>query len=184
MGRFKWVVNKDGMLHSWSIPSQSPGPSLPTTQQFQLLFLFLHRRPFNLGLHQQCRLSSHTHNALGSATPTKCPVMPLWSIMSKASLAAISFCFDLQPPYTDHRPPPTTFHPLSRELPLWPDPPNRSHCSSLPAPPASIEIKGYSHNSKVEVRENQDLQLKCIVANAKPAAQIVWYRGNVEYKPG
>ncbi|XP_017027880.1 nephrin isoform X1 [Drosophila kikkawai] len=51
------------------------------------------------------------------------------------------------------------------------------------SPPASIEIKGYSHNSKVEVRENQDLQLKCIVANAKPAAQIVWYRGNVEYKP-
>ncbi|XP_017106061.2 nephrin isoform X7 [Drosophila bipectinata] len=51
------------------------------------------------------------------------------------------------------------------------------------SPPASIEIKGYSHNSKVEVRENQDLQLKCIVSNAKPAAQIVWYRGNVEYKP-
>ncbi|XP_037713470.1 nephrin isoform X2 [Drosophila subpulchrella] len=51
------------------------------------------------------------------------------------------------------------------------------------SPPASIEIKGYNHNSKVEVRENQDLQLKCIVANAKPAAQIVWYRGNVEYKP-
>ncbi|KAL7737125.1 hypothetical protein ACLKA6_005337 [Drosophila palustris] len=51
------------------------------------------------------------------------------------------------------------------------------------SPPASIEIKGYSHNSKVEVRENQDLTLKCIVANAKPEAQIVWYRGNVEYKP-
>ncbi|XP_046865422.1 nephrin isoform X1 [Drosophila willistoni] len=51
------------------------------------------------------------------------------------------------------------------------------------SPPSSIEIKGYSHNSKVEVRENQDLQLKCIVANAKPAAQIVWYRGNTEYKP-
>ncbi|XP_017836908.1 nephrin isoform X1 [Drosophila busckii] len=51
------------------------------------------------------------------------------------------------------------------------------------SPPSSIEIKGYSHNSKVEVRENQDLSLKCIVANAKPAAQIVWYRGNVEYKP-
>ncbi|XP_030388023.1 nephrin, partial [Scaptodrosophila lebanonensis] len=51
------------------------------------------------------------------------------------------------------------------------------------SPPASIEIKGYSHNSKVEVRENQDLALKCIVANAKPAAQIIWYRGNVEYKP-
>lgn len=52
------------------------------------------------------------------------------------------------------------------------------------APPASIEIQGYSHNSKVEVRENQDLTLTCIVSNAKPAAEIKWYRGHVEYKPG
>ncbi|XP_075165766.1 nephrin adhesion molecule sticks and stones isoform X1 [Haematobia irritans] len=51
------------------------------------------------------------------------------------------------------------------------------------SPPSSIEIKGYENNAKVEVRENQDLSLKCVVSNAKPAAQIVWYRGNVEYKP-
>lgn len=52
------------------------------------------------------------------------------------------------------------------------------------APPSSIEIQGYSHNSKVEVRENQDLTLTCIVSNSKPAAEIKWYRGHVEYKPG
>jgi len=52
------------------------------------------------------------------------------------------------------------------------------------APPSSIQIEGYAHSSKVEVRENQDLTLKCIVSNAKPAAQIVWYRKNVEYKGG
>ncbi|XP_065366924.1 nephrin isoform X1 [Calliphora vicina] len=51
------------------------------------------------------------------------------------------------------------------------------------SPPSSIEIKGYTNNAKVEVRENQDLTLKCIVSNSKPASQIVWYRGNVEYKP-
>ncbi|XP_073844761.1 nephrin adhesion molecule sticks and stones isoform X4 [Musca autumnalis] len=51
------------------------------------------------------------------------------------------------------------------------------------SPPSSIEIHGYENNAKVEVRENQDLTLKCVVSNAKPAAQIVWYRGNVEYKP-
>ncbi|XP_011296560.1 nephrin isoform X1 [Musca domestica] len=51
------------------------------------------------------------------------------------------------------------------------------------SPPSSIEIQGYENNAKVEVRENQDLTLKCVVSNAKPAAQIVWYRGNVEYKP-
>lgn len=54
----------------------------------------------------------------------------------------------------------------------------------IPAPPASIEIQGYSHNSKVEVRENQDLTLICTVADAKPAAQIQWFRSNVEFKPG
>lgn len=52
------------------------------------------------------------------------------------------------------------------------------------APPSSIEIQGYTHSSKVEVRENQDLTLTCIVANSKPAADIKWYRGHVEYKPG
>ncbi|XP_036330073.1 kin of IRRE-like protein 1 [Rhagoletis pomonella] len=52
------------------------------------------------------------------------------------------------------------------------------------SPPGFIEIQGYAHNSKVEVRENQDLSLNCILANAKPAAQIIWYRGNVEFKQG
>ncbi|XP_049307143.1 nephrin isoform X1 [Bactrocera dorsalis] len=52
------------------------------------------------------------------------------------------------------------------------------------APPGYIEIQGYTQNSKVEVRENQDLSLSCVVGNAKPAAQIIWFRGNVEYKEG
>ncbi|XP_055619098.1 nephrin isoform X2 [Toxorhynchites rutilus septentrionalis] len=50
------------------------------------------------------------------------------------------------------------------------------------SPPSSIEIQGYTHNSKVEVREGQDLTLTCVVANSKPVAQIVWYRGNSEFK--
>ncbi|XP_049547644.1 synaptogenesis protein syg-1-like [Anopheles darlingi] len=51
-------------------------------------------------------------------------------------------------------------------------------------PPTSIEIQGYGqHHAKVDVREGQDLTLTCIVPAAKPAAQIVWYRANVEYKP-
>uniref|UniRef100_A0A182Y6U2 Uncharacterized protein n=1 Tax=Anopheles stephensi TaxID=30069 RepID=A0A182Y6U2_ANOST len=50
------------------------------------------------------------------------------------------------------------------------------------APPSSIEIQGYNRNAKVEVREGQDLTLTCVVSNAKPVAQIVWYRGKTEYK--
>lgn len=52
------------------------------------------------------------------------------------------------------------------------------------APPTSIEIQGYQHNSKVEVHENQELTLTCIVSDAKPAAQIQWFRSNIEFKPG
>lgn len=37
-------------------------------------------------------------------------------------------------------------------------------------------------NNKVDVKENQDLLLSCIIANSKPAAEIKWYRGNVELK--
>lgn len=55
---------------------------------------------------------------------------------------------------------------------------------SLPAPPASIDIQGYAPNAKVEVRESQELTLTCVVAGAKPAAQIQWFRKNVEYRPG
>ncbi|XP_038107931.1 nephrin isoform X1 [Culex quinquefasciatus] len=50
------------------------------------------------------------------------------------------------------------------------------------SPPSSIEIQGFTHNAKVEVREGQDLTLTCVVANSKPVAQIVWTRGNIEYK--
>ncbi|KFB47304.1 AGAP010742-PA-like protein [Anopheles sinensis] len=50
------------------------------------------------------------------------------------------------------------------------------------SPPSSIEIQGYSRNAKVEVREGQDLSLTCVVSNAKPVAQIVWYRGKTEFK--
>lgn len=48
------------------------------------------------------------------------------------------------------------------------------------APPSSVEILDHRHNSKIEIKENQEFHLECRVRNAKPAAKIVWYRGNVE----
>jgi nephron len=57
------------------------------------------------------------------------------------------------------------------------------------APPSSIEIEASSHgvaitkqNNKVDVKENQDLMLTCIIANSKPAAEIKWYKGSTEVK--
>lgn len=37
-------------------------------------------------------------------------------------------------------------------------------------------------NNKLDVKENQDLILTCIVSNSKPAAVIKWYRGHAEIK--
>lgn len=48
------------------------------------------------------------------------------------------------------------------------------------APPSSVEILDHRHNSKLEIKENQEFHLECRVRNAKPAAKIVWYRGNIE----
>ncbi|KAL4706188.1 hypothetical protein ACJJTC_015056, partial [Scirpophaga incertulas] len=49
-------------------------------------------------------------------------------------------------------------------------------------PPNAVEITNHPHNSKLEVKESEDVSLECLVKNAKPAAKIVWYRGNVELK--
>ncbi|XP_066154012.1 nephrin isoform X2 [Euwallacea fornicatus] len=48
------------------------------------------------------------------------------------------------------------------------------------SPPSTVEILDHRHNSKIEIKENQEFNLECRVRNAKPAARIVWYRGNVE----
>lgn len=66
---------------------------------------------------------------------------------------------------------------------------NNASFVHLSAPPSSINIEASSYgvtvtkqNNKLDVKENQDLILTCIVANSKPAAEIRWYRGNAEIK--
>ncbi|XP_065200596.1 nephrin-like isoform X2 [Planococcus citri] len=50
------------------------------------------------------------------------------------------------------------------------------------SPPASIEMVGYRPNSTVEIHQNQELVLECLVKKSKPAAKIVWYRNSNELK--
>lgn len=52
----------------------------------------------------------------------------------------------------------------------------------FPAPPNAVEIVNHPHNQKLEVKEGEDVVLECQVKNAKPAAKIVWFRGNQEMK--
>ncbi|KAL5285582.1 NPHS1 family protein [Megaselia abdita] len=50
------------------------------------------------------------------------------------------------------------------------------------APPKNVRIEGYENNARMEVSENQNVSLKCQVENAKPAAVISWYKGDVEIR--
>lgn len=43
---------------------------------------------------------------------------------------------------------------------------------------------GHASNSKIEIKEHEELQLECHVRNSKPAAKIIWFRGNVELNIG
>lgn len=57
------------------------------------------------------------------------------------------------------------------------------HVSFFPAPPVTIEIIGHENNSKFDVRENSPMKLQCLAKGSKPAAKIVWFRGQNELKP-
>ncbi|XP_011311068.1 nephrin isoform X1 [Fopius arisanus] len=46
------------------------------------------------------------------------------------------------------------------------------------SPPQKVEINGYPNRGKIEVNVGESRSLECTVSSAKPAATIVWYRGN------
>jgi len=50
--------------------------------------------------------------------------------------------------------------------------------------PASIEISGRAPGQQVDVNENEQLELECVVKDAKPAAGVRWYRHDVEITEG
>lgn len=50
-------------------------------------------------------------------------------------------------------------------------------------PPASVTITDHPNGSSVEVRQSESVKLTCVVSQAKPAAQLKWYRKNVELRP-
>lgn len=50
-------------------------------------------------------------------------------------------------------------------------------------PPSSVSITNHPNGSSVEVRQSDSVKLTCVVSQAKPAAQLKWYRKNVELRP-
>ena len=51
-------------------------------------------------------------------------------------------------------------------------------------PPASINITGYSEGSRVEIKEHDELKLKCKVSGAKPKPTVVWFKKGIPFSPG
>ena len=54
-------------------------------------------------------------------------------------------------------------------------------CTVTVVPPTNISMVGYSSGQRIDIRENEEFELTCKVSNAKPVAQISWYRDNVKY---
>lgn len=51
-------------------------------------------------------------------------------------------------------------------------------------PPSEITFIGQSVGSRIPIKENEELELQCKVANAKPKANIMWYRRGSLFNPG
>ncbi|XP_020290195.1 nephrin isoform X2 [Pseudomyrmex gracilis] len=52
------------------------------------------------------------------------------------------------------------------------------------SPPRKVEISSHPNNKVIVVKVGESRRLECIVRSAKPAASIIWYRGNVQIKGG
>ena len=51
-------------------------------------------------------------------------------------------------------------------------------------PPTNIQILNHLSGSRIEIKENEEVEIACKVSNAKPRARILWYRNNVAFNPG
>ena len=54
----------------------------------------------------------------------------------------------------------------------------------ISVPPTKIELSGILSGTRLEVKENEEVELTCVVHDAKPKATIVWYKQNTEFYTG
>ncbi|XP_018378403.1 PREDICTED: nephrin-like isoform X2 [Trachymyrmex cornetzi] len=52
------------------------------------------------------------------------------------------------------------------------------------SPPQKVAISNHPKKQIIEVKVGESRRLECIVSAAKPAASIIWYRGNTQIKGG
>ena len=51
-------------------------------------------------------------------------------------------------------------------------------------PPTKAELVGLKTGSELVVKEEEEVELKCIIYNARPRPDIIWYMGDKEFVSG
>lgn len=63
--------------------------------------------------------------------------------------------------------------------------PSESTPHLVPAvPPGSIKVAGRREGEVVVVTEGEEVQLECVVGDARPEPSLTWYRASLRVDPG
>ena len=54
----------------------------------------------------------------------------------------------------------------------------------LAVPPTKAELVGLKSGSDLVVKEQEEVELRCIIHNARPRPDIIWYLGDQEFVRG
>ena len=54
----------------------------------------------------------------------------------------------------------------------------------IPVPPTKAELVGHKAGSELVVKEEEEVELRCIIHNARPKPDIIWYLGDEEFVRG
>ena len=54
----------------------------------------------------------------------------------------------------------------------------------LAVPPTKAELVGLKTGSELVVKEEEEVELRCIIHNARPRPDIIWYLGDQEFVRG
>ena len=54
----------------------------------------------------------------------------------------------------------------------------------ISVPPTKAELVGHKSGGELQVREQDEVELKCIIHNARPKPDIIWYLGDKELVKG
>ena len=54
----------------------------------------------------------------------------------------------------------------------------------ISVPPTKAELVGIKAGSELVVKEEEEVELRCIIHNARPRPDIIWYLGDKEFVRG